>query len=150
MSGSMSGERKRSDAAWRKLPRAMMVVSGLTLVYDYRRPDLNDWYAGLHRRGLSFGCCSKEDCHTTEAELRSGVWWARIGKPVDHRDGSRDWILGNYARIPDELIVKGDDGLPVQNPEGEAVLCHSVVWMSGSEIDALNTTLFCCVPGPQS
>jgi hypothetical protein len=79
-----------------------------------------------------------------------GVWWARIGKPVDHQDGSRDWILGNYLRIPDELIVKGDDGLPVRNPEGAAVLCHSIVWMNGNEIDPVNTTLFCFVPGPQS
>jgi hypothetical protein len=58
---------------------AMSLVSGWTLVHDYKRPDLNDWYAGLHRKGLSFGCCSKEDCHPTEAELRDGVWWARIG-----------------------------------------------------------------------
>jgi hypothetical protein len=129
---------------------AMMAVSGWTLVHDYRRPDLNEWYAGLHRKGSSFGCCSKEDCHTTEAQLRDGVWWARIGKPVDHQDGSRDWILGNYVRIPDELIVKGDDGLPVRNPEGEAVLCHSIAWMNGNEIDPVNTTLFCFVPGPQS
>ena len=104
---------------------AMMMVSGWTLVHDYRRPDLNEWYAGLHRKGSSFGCCSKEDCHTTEAQLHNGVWWARIGKPVDHQDGSRDWILGNYVRIPGELIVKGDDGLPVRNPEGEAVVRHS-------------------------
>ena len=126
---------------------AMMTVSGWAVAHDYRRPDLDDWYAGLQRKGLSLGCCSKEDCHTTEAELRDGVWWARIGKPVDHQDGSRDWILGSYVRIPDELIVKGDDGLPVRNPEGEAVLC---VWMNGNEIDPVNTTLFCFVPGPQS
>jgi hypothetical protein len=61
---------------------------------------------------------------------REGVWWARIGKPVDHQDGSRDWILGDYVRIPDELIVKGDNGLPVPNPEGEAVLCHNMVLSS--------------------
>jgi hypothetical protein len=128
----------------------MLLVSGWTLVHDYKRPDLNDWYAGLRRKGLSFGCCSKEDCHTTEAELREGVWWARIGRPVDRQDGNRDWILGEYVRIPDELIVKGDNGLPVPNPEGEAVLCHNIVWKSGNEIDLLNTTLFCFVPGAQS
>ena len=47
-------------AGVRMLTIAVMVVSGWTLVHDYRRPDLNDWYAGLHRKGLSFGCVDLE------------------------------------------------------------------------------------------
>jgi hypothetical protein len=35
--------------------------------HDDKRPDLDGWYSSLHRKGLTFGCCSKEDCHTTEA-----------------------------------------------------------------------------------
>src|SRR5215469_6923214 len=119
--------------------------------HDYKRPDLDGWCSSLHREGLTFGCCSKEDCHTTEAEVRNGVWWARIGRPVIAPDGvSRDWVLLDWVRIPDELIVRGENGLPVPNPEGEAVLCHSIVW-SGverpDELDSINTTLFCFVPG---
>ena len=117
--------------------------------HDYKRPDLDKWYSSLHRKGASFPCCSKEDCHTTEAELRNGIWWARIGRPIDH-DGRRDWQLGDYVRIPDELIVRGENGLPVPNPEGEAVLCHNIVWRGGNypdELDPVQTTLFCFVPG---
>src|SRR5215469_8325315 len=60
----------RAKRGVRMFTIAMMAVSGWTLVPDYRRPDLNEWYAGLRRKGSSFGCCSKEDCHTTEAQLR--------------------------------------------------------------------------------
>jgi hypothetical protein len=134
----------------------IVAVSTWTLVHDYKRPDLDQWYGSLRRPGMSSNwsgissCCSKKDCHTTEAELRDGVWWARIGKPVDRADGSRDWILGDYVRVPDELIVKGNNGLPVANPEGEAVLCHSIAWKNANEIDSGNTTLFCFVPGTES
>jgi hypothetical protein len=40
--------------------------------HDYKRPDLDGWHSSLHRKGLTFGYCSKEDCHTTEAEVRDG------------------------------------------------------------------------------
>jgi hypothetical protein len=35
--------------------------------------------------------------------------------------------LGDYVRIPDELIVRGENGLPVPNPEGEAVVCQQLL-----------------------
>jgi hypothetical protein len=99
--------------------------------HDWKRPDLDGWYSSLHRKGPTFGCCRKEDRHTTEAEVRNGVWWARIGRPVIAPDGvNRDGVLLG-VRIPDELIVRGENGLPAPNPEGEAVLCHSIVWRSG-------------------
>jgi hypothetical protein len=83
--------------------------------------------------------------------VRNGVWWARIGRPVIGPDGvSRDWVLLDWVRIPDELIVCGENGLPVPNPEGEPVLCHSIVWRGvdrPDERDSINTTLFCFVPG---
>ena len=53
--------------------------------HDYKRPDLDGWYSTLHRKGLTLGCCSKEDCHTTEAEVRNGVWWARMGGRLSGR-----------------------------------------------------------------
>jgi hypothetical protein len=106
---------------------AIFLTGGSSKAHDYTRPDLDDWYRSLHRKGLSFSCCSKQDCHTTEAELRDGVWWARLGTPVILPDGRRDWILGDYVRIPDELIVRGENGLPVPNPEGEAVVCQQLL-----------------------
>ena len=69
--------------------------------HDYKRPSLDQWYGSLQRPHMSphgggASCCSKEDCHTTEAELRNGEWWARLGKPIDQA-GQRDWEL---ARPP--------------------------------------------------
>lgn len=120
--------------------------------HDYKRPDLDAWYSGLHRKGLTHSCCSKEDCHPTEAELRDGEWWARIGKPIDTWN-HRDWELEDYVHIPDELIVRDDRGMPVTNPEGEAVICHTIVWQGqswmqkgGGVLDAEHTTVYCFVP----
>lgn len=116
--------------------------------HDYKRPDLDNWYSGLHRPGAPYPCCSRQDCHTTEAEIRNGVWWARIGKPIDHGE-HRDWELGDYVRIPDELIVRDERGMPVQNPEGEAVICHDTSWVGG-QTSVIGTTVFCFVPGTES
>ena len=41
--------------------------------HDYKRPDLDKWYSSLHRNGASFPCCSKQDCHAIEADLRNGI-----------------------------------------------------------------------------
>jgi hypothetical protein len=116
--------------------------------HDWKRPDLDNWYTRLHRLNNSIPCCSKQDCHTTEAELRDGVWWARIGKPIDHGE-HRDWELGDYVRIPDEVIVRDERGMPVPNPEGEAVICHDTSWLRG-EITTNGTVVFCFVPGTES
>jgi hypothetical protein len=75
------------------------VLLGRVYAHDYKRPELDGWYESLHRpRSNPFqtgSCCSKQDCHTTEAELRNGQWWARLGKPIDRSDGGRDWELGD-------------------------------------------------------
>jgi hypothetical protein len=125
--------------------------------HDWKRPDLDAWYSRLHRKGLTHSCCSKEDCHTTEAERRNGEWWARIGKPVIDEKGNRDWVLEDYVRIPDELIVRNENGLPVTNPEGEAVICHQIVWQGqswmtpgGGVLDPEHTVVYCFVPGFES
>ena len=121
--------------------------------HDYKRPSLDQWYGSLQRPHMSphgggASCCSKEDCHTTEAELRNGEWWARLGKPIDQA-GQRDWELEDWVRIPDEIIVRGPNGNPVTNEAGEAVICHPTVWKN-RELDAAHTTVFCFVPPDQS
>lgn len=116
--------------------------------HDYKRHDLDSWYSSLHRKGLSVPCCSKQDCHTTEAELRDGIWWARLRIPVDRPDGERDWTLGEYVRIPDDLIVRGENGFPIANPEGEAVICHDTAW-AGGKISTAGTVVWCFVPGAE-
>jgi len=132
---------------------ALVALTWSAHSHDYKRPALDGWYSNLHRKGLKFGCCSEKDCHTTEAELRKGEWWARLGRPVDYPDDRRDWVLQDWVRVPDELIVRGENGLPVPNPAGEAVLCHNIVWRGvnrPNELDPNNTTLFCFVPGIES
>ena len=112
--------------------------------HDWKRPDLNAWYEGLRATGRGVlgrgvSCCSKQDCHTTEAEIRNGQWWARFGTP---RNG-QDWDLGEWTRVPDEVIVRGPNGNPVPNEAGEAVICHSL------GVTAAASTIFCFVPPDQ-
>jgi hypothetical protein len=133
----------------------MLVVTSLIAVFaigsalwdaafghDWRRPDLDDWYGGLKRPGMITGfagCCSKTDCHTTQAELRDGDWWARVGQPR----GDGDWTLLDFVRVPAAVVLKHD------NPTGEAVICHSLDW-SAERIDPHTVVIWCFVPPMES
>jgi hypothetical protein len=116
--------------------------------HDWTRPSLDTWYGSLSRPGL-VSCCSKNDCHATEAELRSdGSWWARLGEPIDDRNGRRDWVLIDWVSIDEQIIVRGPDGKPIPNAAGEPVICHNIVWkLGGTEIDAQQISVFCFVIG---
>jgi len=116
--------------------------------HDRRRPDLDAWYGSLSRPGL-VSCCSKNDCHVTEAELRSdGRWWARLGRPVRSSNGRVDWALIDWVPIDEHLIVRGVDGRPIPNEAGEPVICHNIIWkIGGTEIDVEQINIFCFVVG---
>jgi hypothetical protein len=87
--------------------------------HDWRKPDLDGWYDSLHRYGFG-ACCSKDDSHETEAEIRGNDWWARVGRSTRQAEGKLDWELLDWVKIPAEVI------LPAQsNPTGSAVICHS-------------------------
>lgn len=131
------------------LTTMFFVLSAITAhpahAHDWKRPDLDGWYSGLQATGkgvLASGasCCSKSDCHTTEAEIRNGEWWARLGVP---RQGD-EWELGPWAKVPPEIIVRGPNGNPVPNQAGEAVICHSRT-MIGNQI-VPQSPIFCFVP----
>jgi hypothetical protein len=132
-----------------------LLTPGCASAHDWKRSDLDGWYSGLmrpHVQGSWAGgtsCCSKQDCHTTEAEVRNGKWWARLGKPLDHDGGERDWELEDWKQIPDDAIVRGANGNPVANQAGEAVICHPTVWKNG-KVDVENTIVFCFVPPDQT
>lgn len=133
------------------------LISALSAyAHDYKRPDLDGWYGSLMRPhvGGGFGggtsCCSKEDCHTTEAELRDGQWWARLGHPVNNAAGERDWVLEDWIKIPDEVIVRGSNGNAIINQAGEAVICHPVIWKDASHLDTKTEVVYCFVPPDQS
>ena len=116
--------------------------------HDRRRPDLDAWYGSLSRPGL-VSCCSKNDCHVTEAELQSdGRWWARLGRPVRSSNGRVDWALIDWVPIDEHLIVRGVDDRPIPNEAGEPVICHNIIWkIGGSEIDVEQINIFCFVVG---
>lgn len=137
-------------------PFALVGEGGLSAAnaHDYKRPDLNNWYGSLQATGKGTlprgtSCCSKEDCHVTEAEIRNGEWWARIGYPTHTADGNQDWELGDWVKIPDEIIVRGPNGNAARNEAGEAVICHPVVWQN-SGLDVSHTPIYCFVPGNET
>ena len=116
--------------------------------HDWKRPDLDEWYTGLKRHGAtsgySFSCCSKTDCHTTEAELRGDDWWARIGV----RDASGDWDLRDWVKVPAASVLQQHD-----NPTGEGVICHSMVWRTEGTVQTLiaaAVTIWCFIPPTES
>jgi len=57
------------------------------IAHDSKHPEFDSWYRGLKNPNFKsaviqdLGCCSARDCHETEADIRSGRWWARVGKP---------------------------------------------------------------------
>jgi hypothetical protein len=132
----------------------LLLISSTAYGHDAKHPQLDEWYGSLMRPHASnFGggtsCCSKDDCHTTDAEYRNGKWWARIATPKSQPDGTRVWEPGPFVEVPDEIIVKGPSGNPVANEAGEAVLCHSITWMNGA-VDPSSSTLYCFVPPNES
>jgi hypothetical protein len=109
--------------------------------HDSKRPELDSWYKGLKNPNLrsavvrDLGCCSAKDCHETDAEIRNGRWWARVGKlhtkylgpkPASEAQHAFDlvyeeisWELTEWKEVPNEAILK------IPNPTGSPVICHS-------------------------
>jgi hypothetical protein len=109
--------------------------------HDGKRPEFDSWYRGLKNPNLKsavirdLGCCSARDCHETEADIRNGRWWARIGEahvgygapksasdsehPLDFVEYEITWELTEWKEVPAEAILK------VPNPTGSPVICHS-------------------------
>lgn len=127
---------------------AVLATSQAALSHDRNQPGLDQWYGSLQRPGVTTGftsCCSKTDCHTTEAELRGEEWWARLGI----RQSSGDWQLVDWVNIPAELVLKQ------QNKAGEAVICHSMAWgmsLPGQkqQLDVTKVAIWCFVPPTES
>jgi hypothetical protein len=132
---------------------ALSIHVGTAWAHDLERPDLNSWYERLHRSGLRHPCCSLRDCHKTDAEIREdGSWWGRLGIPVykNPRDPTEvpNWILGEWIKIKDEVIVRDDHGKPVRNPEGEAVICHDLTVVNDGVYVSPNWTIVWCFVPP--
>lgn len=111
-----------------------VLVPLVLLVHDWKQPSLDGWYGGLQRpQGGS--CCSRTDCHTTEAELRDGQWWARLGRP----DGKGEWAPLDFVKVPSEVVLQHN------NPTGDAVICHSLDWVE-NRLDPKTITIWCFIP----
>jgi hypothetical protein len=110
------------------------------MAHDKKHPEWDSWYRGLKNPNFKsaviqdLSCCSTRDCHVTEADIRNGEWWARLGKPhfeYDEPKSSADsqhpfdlvyyevtWDLTEWKKVPAEAILK------VPNPTGSPVICH--------------------------
>ncbi len=128
-----------------KIALAMLVIGlfvpHLCMAHDAKHPEFDTWYKGLKNPNFNsavvqdLGCCSKRDCHETEADIRNGRWWARVGKPHIEYGGPKSsgdsehpldlayydvtWELTEWKEVPDEAILK------TSNPTGRPVICHS-------------------------
>jgi hypothetical protein len=56
------------------------------IAHDSKHPEFDSWYRGLKNPNFKsaviqdLGCCSVRDYHETDADIRNGHWWARVGK----------------------------------------------------------------------
>ena len=110
------------------------------IAHDSKHPEFDSWYKGLKNPNFKsavirdLGCCSARDCHETEADIRNGRWWARVGKlhtkylgpkPATEAQHAFDyyeeisWELTEWKEVPAEAILK------ISNPTGGPVICHS-------------------------
>ena len=110
------------------------------IAHDSKHPEFDSWYKGLKNPNFKsavirdLGCCSARDCHETEADIRNGRWWARVGKlhtkylgpkPATEAQHAFDyyeeisWELTEWMEVPAEAILK------IPNPTGGPVICHS-------------------------
>jgi hypothetical protein len=103
------------------------------IAHDSKHPEFDSWYKGLKNPNFKsaairdLGCCSARDCHETEADIRNGRWWARVGKlhtkylgpkPATEAQHAFDydeeisWELTEWKEVPAEAILK------IPNPTG--------------------------------
>lgn len=129
----------------------MAVFAGLNRCafgHDRNRPDLDQWYGDLRNPRSNnsavqrFGCCSKQDCHTTEAEMRGNDWWARLG---NIHPPSADWDLQDWVKVPPEAVL-----LNSTNPTGSAVICHERDMMGGTSRVDPKSRIWCFIPPTES
>ena len=112
----------------------ILFLASMAIAHDQHRPDLDSWYGSL-KRGDGFPCCNTRDCHPTEAELRDGEWWARIGLPK----GDGAWEMLAWVKVPASVILSGK-----QNQAGEPVICHSIAF-DGANFDPAGVHIYCFV-----
>lgn len=118
--------------------------------HDWKHPNYDQWYGSLQRPnvGNAFGggqtCCSKTDCHETEAEIRGTDWWARLGLPHTRDDGGTDWDLADWVQVPADKVLPN-----TSNPTGNAVICHSIDRLMSGGINP-QASIWCFIPASES
>ena len=115
---------------------ALLFLVSPALAHDHAHPELDNWYTSLKRQD-GFNCCSKNDCHPTEAEYRGEDVWARAGMLKE--DGS--WELADYIKVPKNRIIYRD------NLAGEPVICHSMVYNTDHTLNYMGISIYCYIPG---
>ena len=133
----------------RLLLAPFFLVFGATLAqaHDHNHPELDSWYSSLNRPDvpslplINPSCCNKDDCHTTDAEIRGTDWWARLGKHRLDAQGNKtgEWDLVEWVKIPLGKILQQKD-----SPTGEPVICHEADWWKGKP-NLTTATIYCFV-----
>lgn len=79
---------------------ALMLVawSGVAWGHDHNRPDLNDWFMGLHSKGNS-PCCDGSDA----TALDDPDW--EVIEYAGEKPKYRVRIEGNWIDVPDSAVV---------------------------------------------
>lgn len=120
--------------------------------HDARQPNLDGWYSSLKRPGVSpysgqgtQSCCSKEDCHETDAEMRGTHWWAKLGRLHKDEGGHLDWVLEDWVPVPDNVVLQKQS-----NPTGNAVICHSMNLTQGGNHVKPDSPIWCFIPPMES
>ena len=84
------------------------------------------WFKSLRMPGTNASCCDIGDCHKTEADWRSGHWWAMVSE--------------KWREIPSSKVLKSPFSL-----DGSAYVCTgSAAWGVGASVT--EPPIYCFVP----
>ncbi len=107
-----------------RLAALSLLVAATAYAHDHNRPDLKEWFSGLHGTGNGQLCCSGSDALV----LKDPDW--------ESKDGHyRVRIEGKWIDVPDEAVIKEP------NLDGQ-----TMVWPI---MGYLGTTIRCFMVGAQ-
>jgi hypothetical protein len=117
--------------------RTVTVVFALSLAALPLQAGANergDWFKSLRQPQTGKSCCDISHCFRTDADWRSGGWWAEL--------------RGHWVPVPSTAIVREATSI-----DGQAYVCASVMPMGFArplpaemEIEILRDGIFCFVP----
>jgi hypothetical protein len=126
----------RMAAAWRTILYALVVmvvcIAGLAyaLAHDHDRPELHAWYGSLMQPDAPLtSCCGLSDAYwCDDYYARDGKAYCKITDDRDDAPLRRPHVpIGTEIEIPPHKLKWEQNGKPVGNPTGHAVVFLSVM-----------------------